>query len=200
MAEYYTVLKRAIAGIDPNVAEARRAVYDKARNALIGQLKAVDPPLTTAEISRQRLELEEAIRRVERESAGIGAPPPVPSQPQHFPAEPAPRHAPQPHETALAARSVTPPPAAYQEAGQPAPQDVFRRAIQQAGIRGGSREPVAREPVSARAEAARHNATAPDLRRPPEERPMRQDERAPRREQGYRAPPPPDDRYRAPPP
>ena len=49
-------------------AEARRAVYDKARNALIGQLKAVDPPLTTAEISRQRLELEEAIRKVEREN------------------------------------------------------------------------------------------------------------------------------------
>ncbi len=55
MAEYYTVLRRAIGGIDPNVPETRRAVYDKARNALIGQLKAVDPPLTTAEISRQRL-------------------------------------------------------------------------------------------------------------------------------------------------
>ena len=68
MAEYYTVLRRAIAGIDPNLPETRRAVYDKARNALIGQLKAVDPPLTTAEISRQRLELEEAIRRVEREA------------------------------------------------------------------------------------------------------------------------------------
>ena len=48
MAEYYTVLKRAISGIDPNIPDARRTVYDKARNALIGQLKAVDPPLTTA--------------------------------------------------------------------------------------------------------------------------------------------------------
>jgi len=200
MAEYYTVLKRAIAGIDPNVAEARRAVYDKARNALIGQLKAVDPPLTTAEISRQRLELEEAIRRVERESAGIGAPPPVPPQPQHLPAEPPPRRAaPQPHEPAMAARSATPAPAAYQESGRAAPQDAFRRAIQQAGIRGANREPVAREPVSARAEAARHSATAPDLRQP-DDRAMRQDERPARREQGYRAPPPPDDRYRAPPP
>ena len=42
MAEYYTVLKKAIGGADSN---ARRATYDKARNALIGQLKAVDPPL-----------------------------------------------------------------------------------------------------------------------------------------------------------
>ena len=69
MAEYYAVLKRAVASLDSNAVDARRAVYDKARNALIGQLKAVDPPLTTAEISRQRLELEEAIRKVEREAA-----------------------------------------------------------------------------------------------------------------------------------
>ena len=51
-----------------NTPETRRAVYDKARNALIGQLKAIVPPLPTSEISRQRLELEEAIRRAEREA------------------------------------------------------------------------------------------------------------------------------------
>ena len=70
MAEYYAVLSRAVAGIEFSSVEARRSVYDKARNALIGQLKAIDPPLAAAEISRQRLELEEAIRRVEREAAG----------------------------------------------------------------------------------------------------------------------------------
>src|SRR5262245_23954075 len=68
MAEYYSVLKKAIGGLDSKQTGPRRAVYDKARNPLIGQLKAVDPPLTTAEISRQRLELEEAIRKVEREA------------------------------------------------------------------------------------------------------------------------------------
>ncbi|MBB5752641.1 hypothetical protein [Prosthecomicrobium pneumaticum] len=67
MTDYYAVLKKAIAGLERNTGETRRAVYDKARNALIGQLKAIDPPLTTSEISRQRLELEEAIRKVERE-------------------------------------------------------------------------------------------------------------------------------------
>lgn len=73
MAEYYVVLKKAIAGLDPTAGDARRGVYDKARNALIGQLKAIEPPLTTAEISRQRLELEEAIRRVEREATSSPA-------------------------------------------------------------------------------------------------------------------------------
>ncbi len=172
MAEYYTVLKRAISGIDPNIPDARRTVYDKARNALIGQLKAVDPPLTTAEISRQRLELEEAIRRVERESAAGLAPARPPEPPQYSPPP-------------MAARSPAPPPA---DPPQTTPQDVFRRAIQEAGMRGAAAgEPAERPRVSARAETARHNATAPDLRSPPNERPMAREpsRRAPA------APPPP---------
>jgi hypothetical protein len=79
MAEYYAVLKRAVSGLDPASIESRRAVYDKARNALIGQLKAIDPPLPTSEISRQRLDLEEAIRKVERESASGASPAAAPS-------------------------------------------------------------------------------------------------------------------------
>ena len=95
MAEYYAVLRRAVAGLGNNTAESRRAVYDKARNALIGQLKAIDPPLPTSEISRQRLELEEAIRKVERESAQAPPAPPRPAQtispsPQPAPAPPPP--------------------------------------------------------------------------------------------------------------
>src|SRR6476659_7620510 len=90
MAEYYTVLKKAIGSLDSNQAEARRTVYDKARNALIGQLKAVDPPLTTAEISRQRLELEEAIRKVEREAAANPAPVRTPARPAAPPPAPSP--------------------------------------------------------------------------------------------------------------
>ncbi|MCP4380677.1 MAG: hypothetical protein GY798_04530 [Hyphomicrobiales bacterium] len=158
MAEYYTVLKRAVVGVDPNVPDARRAVYDKARNALIGQLKAVDPPLTTGEISRQRLELEEAIRRVERETAA-GQTTPPPQQPGA--AVPPPPVAQPPMMAAPESPPVDDPSPA------PAPQDVFRRAIREAGIRGGGGAPAAeRPPVAARADAARHNATAPDLGRP----------------------------------
>ena len=117
MAEYYAVLSKAVAGLDVNSPESRRAVYDKARNALIGQLKAIDPPLPTAEISRQRLELEEAIRRVERETSAVPAGAPVRV------ARPA------PVEAAVAA---PPPPQAAPSSLRRSPQDVFRRAIQDA--------------------------------------------------------------------
>lgn len=122
MAEYYAVLSKAVAGLDGNSADARRAVYDKARNALIGQLKAIDPPLPTAEISRQRLELEEAIRRVERETSAVPNGSPV---------------------RVAGKRPERPPP--------PSPQDVFRRAIQEAESTGDSQR-VERAPVAARAD------------------------------------------------
>ncbi len=73
MAEYYALLTRAVGRLQPNTDGSRREVYVKARNALIQQLKAIQPPLSPSEISKQRLELEEAIRKVERDMAG-GAP------------------------------------------------------------------------------------------------------------------------------
>jgi hypothetical protein len=76
MAEYYAVLKKLVRGDGAGSAEARRTVYEEARNVLLGQLKTIDPPLTASQISRQRLELEEAIRRIERETLADLTPPP----------------------------------------------------------------------------------------------------------------------------
>ena len=130
MAEYYAVLSKAVAGLETNGADARRAVYDKARNALIGQLKAIDPPLPTAEISRQRLELEEAIRRVEREASTVPKGAPV---------------------RVAGARPQSARPQA-ERAPKQSPQDVFRRAIQEAERENGDSVPVERTPVAARAD------------------------------------------------
>ena len=151
MAEYYAVLSKAIASLDASSSDARRAVYDKARNALIGQLKAIDPPLPTAEISRQRLELEEAIRRVERETSSVPAAPPAPT--------PAPRAAPR-----SSPPPPPPPPAAApsvqaQQSGpsldsRQSPQDVFRRAIQEAEREAANPSRYERTPVAARADAS----------------------------------------------
>ena len=149
MAEYYAVLSKAVAGLEAGNPDARRAVYDKARNALIGQLKAIDPPLPTQEISRQRLELEEAIRRVERETS---------ANPSNAPARAA-RTATPPAQS----EAASPPPSARLGASPPAqrqsPQDVFRRAIQEAEREAQSPR-VDRAPVPARADASWANERA----------------------------------------
>src|SRR5512140_1680944 len=70
MADYYPLIARAIAGLDPSApGESRRALYERARTALIAQLRSVQPPLSESEITRERLSLEEAVRKVEAEAA-----------------------------------------------------------------------------------------------------------------------------------
>ncbi|MGY4464778.1 hypothetical protein ACVWWK_000460 [Bradyrhizobium sp. LB9.1b] len=66
MADYYPLIARAIAALDPNApGESRRALYERARTALIAQLRSVQPPLSESEITRERLSLEEAVRKVD---------------------------------------------------------------------------------------------------------------------------------------
>lgn len=70
MADYYPLIARAISALDPNApGESRRALYERARTALIAQLRSVQPPLSESEITRERLSLEEAVRKVESEAA-----------------------------------------------------------------------------------------------------------------------------------
>jgi hypothetical protein len=70
MADYYPLIARAISGLDASATgEQRRALYDRARSALIAQLRGVQPPLSESDITRERLTLEEAIRKVEQEAA-----------------------------------------------------------------------------------------------------------------------------------
>lgn len=77
MADYYSVLQRAVAMLPENTGQARRAIYEKARTALVRQLESVNPPLPASEITKQRLALEEAVRRIEQETArsALNAPP-----------------------------------------------------------------------------------------------------------------------------
>jgi len=69
MADYYPLIARAISGLDKNTGEHRRALYDRARAALVSQLRGVVPTLDETDITRERLALEEAIRKVEAEAA-----------------------------------------------------------------------------------------------------------------------------------
>ena len=48
-------------GLIENTGEARRALYDRARNALVAQLRSNKPVLVLADITQERLALEEAV-------------------------------------------------------------------------------------------------------------------------------------------
>ncbi len=76
MTDYHPLIARAVAGLVKNTGAARRALYERARAALIAQLRGVQPALSESEITKERLALEEAIRKVEAESArkGLGEP------------------------------------------------------------------------------------------------------------------------------
>lgn len=69
MTDYQVLIARAVAGLEKNTGEARRTLYERARTALVDQLRGLDPPLSESEITQQRLALEESIRKVESEAA-----------------------------------------------------------------------------------------------------------------------------------
>ncbi len=91
MTDYQPLIARAVEGLEKGSGEARRALYERARTALVTQLRAVDPPLSESDITKERLALEDAIRRVEAEAARTSraeareprpaAPPPRPERP-----------------------------------------------------------------------------------------------------------------------
>ncbi|QEL25514.1 histidine kinase [Bosea sp. F3-2] len=97
MADFYPILARAVAGLPDNSAETRRAIYDRARTALVAQLRGLDPPLSEAEIMRERLALDEAVARIEADYEEAPAEQPVTEDPVVRPVE-APPQPPRPPE------------------------------------------------------------------------------------------------------
>ena len=69
MTDYHPLIARAVDGLERSTGEARRALYERARTALVTQLRGVDPPLSESEITKERLALEDAIRKVEADAA-----------------------------------------------------------------------------------------------------------------------------------
>jgi len=127
MADYYPLVAKAIAGLEKNTGEGRRALYERARSALVAQLRGMnDPPLTEAEITRERLSLEEAIRKVEAEAARRGRDGPKPE---------AMKPPPSPPDTSARDLDAAPPPAAPPpRPARPAAGD--RPSVTDEGLRG----------------------------------------------------------------
>ena len=68
MANYQELLNRAVEALPENNGASRREVYEKARKALLAQLRSIEPPLPAREITQHRLELEDCIREVEHKA------------------------------------------------------------------------------------------------------------------------------------
>lgn len=114
MANYQPLIAKAVAGLEKNTGEARRVLYERARNALVTQLRAVTPALSESDITRERLALEEAIRKVEGDAVRRGRAAPAPARPERAAGEapPArPREAAGPPPQAAAGMAAPPPPA-----------------------------------------------------------------------------------------
>jgi hypothetical protein len=114
MADYYPLIAKAVTGLDKSTGEARRALYARARNALVTQLRGVTPALSEQDITRERLALEEAIRKVEAEAARKSRFDPPPERRRVDLAEPPRPAAPAPRE---------PPPAPLSEPSAPVEAD-----------------------------------------------------------------------------
>jgi hypothetical protein len=77
MADYQSLLKRAVANL-PNTSgtSARQAIYDRARAALVKQLRSLSPPLPDSDIEREERALDKAIAEVELQFGPAGEPSP----------------------------------------------------------------------------------------------------------------------------
>jgi lipoprotein-anchoring transpeptidase ErfK/SrfK len=73
MADYYSILSRALQAPDSSSAKWRRRVYERAQQALTNQLRAQQPPLPKSEIDTHRAALDAAINRIEAEYSRRGA-------------------------------------------------------------------------------------------------------------------------------
>ncbi len=69
MAEYYPLLAKAIGSLPNSTPDMRRIVYERARKALIGQLRTLHPPVPDDDIERESIELDRAVERLEGELA-----------------------------------------------------------------------------------------------------------------------------------
>jgi hypothetical protein len=69
MADYYSILARAVGGLDPNTPAARRRLYDRARSALLSEMQNAYPPIPHSDIINAQMALDTAIGQLEAEAA-----------------------------------------------------------------------------------------------------------------------------------
>jgi hypothetical protein len=65
MADYYSVIARAVSRLPSKTDDARHAIYERARTALRDTLRNYDPPLSETELASEEAGLDAAVGTVE---------------------------------------------------------------------------------------------------------------------------------------
>jgi hypothetical protein len=76
MADYYSILAKAVEALDPNTALARHQLSERARAAMISKLEG-DAAIPGSAVAAARIALESGIARVEAEAIHREATPPA---------------------------------------------------------------------------------------------------------------------------
>jgi len=67
MADYYTVLARAVVNLEIGDDAARAELYERARGIIVAELRQQNPKISALAVTREQAALEAAIRRLEAE-------------------------------------------------------------------------------------------------------------------------------------
>jgi hypothetical protein len=135
MADYHSLLTRAVSNLPGEGSPAtRQAIYDRARMALVTQLRSLRPPLPENDIAREESALDAAIARIEERLASKDAAGSVQPAAPEAPAgvTPAPKPVPPSVPPAQAPRSGSTPVSATPP-GQPAPKSPLPSVPHQSG-------------------------------------------------------------------
>jgi hypothetical protein len=68
MADYFSVIAKAVSALDLNTEKARLRLYERARTALRSEMHSAYPPFRRSEIAAAEMSLEMAIEAVEAEA------------------------------------------------------------------------------------------------------------------------------------
>jgi hypothetical protein len=74
MADYHSILAKAVDALDPNTPRARQRIYDRARSAMRSTVERTVPPIYAADVATAKVALEAAITKVEAEAVHRNSP------------------------------------------------------------------------------------------------------------------------------
>jgi len=155
MADYYPLLARAVAALPNAGRDARLAIYERARKALLNQLRSLEPPVSEEHLEAESQALDAAVARLEAELEAeqppAQAPAPIPQASAPIPLAVSPPAAPARPDTTAAPAATAPAPGGLRTADA-APAEAT---------------PSSRTPTSVRASLAARAGAASAVARPP---------------------------------